>query len=179
MSKNDYSIEAEKITVLLLSADITKVRQGIEQCHHAHTAAIILPLLTLLKDSGMREFHADVRTLLNSIKADGAIDFLMKAFRNPEFHAVQADIICALWSGPIATGKAFNEIINTALEGDYRMQMEAITLIEENSSDITEEQILETFEAVTRKLNQSSDINPILVDMHRAISKLRANAEAE
>lgn len=179
MYKHDHSKETEKITGLLLSIDSEHVRMGIEECHHAHSAEIILPLLTLLKDSSKHEFHADVRNLLNSIKADGAIDFLMKAFRNPEFHAVQADIICALWSGPIATGKAFNEIINTAIEGDYRLQMEAITLIEENSTDITEEQILETFEAVTRKLNQSSDINPILRDMHRAISKLRANAEAE
>ena len=179
MSKKDHTSEAERISNLLLSAETEQVRKGIDECQNAHSAAIILPLLTLLKDSAMREFHAEVRALLNATKADGAINFFMQAFRSQAYHEVQADIVSALWSAPVATGNAFNEIISAALNGDFRLQMETITLIEENTSDISEEQILEAFETITRKLNASPEKNPIIMDMHRAISHLRAQSEAE
>jgi len=179
MSKKDQTSEAERISGLLLSADFEQVRKGMDECKNAHSAAIILPLLTLLKDPTMREFHAEVRALLNSTSANGAIDFFMQAFRNPDYRVVQADIVCALWSAPVATGEAFNEIITTALDGDLRLQMETITLIEENTRDINEEQILEAYESITRRLKNSMENNPMILEMHRAISLLRAQSETE
>lgn len=179
MSKKDHNSEAERISGLLLSAEPNRIRMGLDECQNAHTAAIILPLLTLLKDLTMREFHAEVRALLNAAKADGAIEYFMQALRNPVYREVHADIVGALWSAPVATGKAFNEIITIALDGDYRLQMETITLIEENSMDITEEQILESYEMIGRRLNESTERNPMVVDMLRAISLLRAQSEAE
>lgn len=179
MSKKNHTSEAERISSLLLSADSEQVRKGLDECEGANSAAVILPLLTLLKDAAMREFHAEVRALLNAVKAPDALDFLMQAFRNPSYESVRPDIICALWSAPVATGSAFIEIINAALKGDFRLQMETITLIEENASDITEEQILEAYEIITRRLNDASEKNPMIMEMHRAISHLRAQSETE
>ncbi len=179
MSKKETNTEAERISILLLSTNTEQVRKGLEECENAQNAAIILPLLALLKDPAMREFHAEVRALLNAVRATDAIDFLMQAFRNPSYETVQADIVGAMWSAPVATGNAFIEIIHTALNGDFRLQMETITLIEENTADISEEQILEAYEIITRKLNDSQKKNPMIIDMHRAISQLRAQSEAE
>jgi hypothetical protein len=179
MSKKDHATEAERISSLLLSAESEQVRKGIDECHNAHHAAIILPLLTLLKDPAMREFHAEVRAMLNSIKASGAIDFLMQAFRNPVYEEVRPEIVCAMWSAPIPTGNAFIEILEAALKSDLRLQMETITLIEENTADISEEQILEAYEVITRHIKETNDKNPMLWEMHRAISQLRAQSEAE
>ena len=179
MSKKEAIAEAERISSLLLSPEVEQVRKGIDACNSAQSPAIILPLLTLLKDGGMRDFHAEIRALLNGIKIGGAIDFLMQAFRDPAYEAVRPDIICSMWSAPVATGSAFNEIIVAAIEGDFRLQMETITLLEENTADISEEQILEAYEVITRRINDKHDRNPMLSEMYRAISQLRAKSEAE
>lgn len=106
-----------------------------------HGKVSILPeLFDLLAEQENEEIIAEITSLLNDLKDQEAAEQISRAIANPDYRAVQTQLVAACWQNGLSYGKFIATFAEVVLSGSYTAAIEAFTVIEEAIGDLEDKQ---------------------------------------
>lgn len=97
-------------------------------------------LIHLLTDTANKENRIEV---LKILKEESGIELLIETIAAPEAKEVKAALIAACWETDLDCSKYLSFFVQLALEGQYLVAMEAITVIENMSGNFNANELSE------------------------------------
>jgi hypothetical protein len=137
-----------KLRTDLRSDDEAVVLKALKTLQKHGDATILEATLELYRDTSSSGIKNKLFDILNSLKVTGADQVLMNAAVSEDFIAHRAEILSFLWNSGMYPSEYILDIVKLALQGDYMVAVEAMTLIENMigpfEPDYIEEAIFET-----------------------------------
>jgi hypothetical protein len=85
-----------------------------------------------------------MRELLSSLQHQDAAEVLVQIIRNTESLSLKQQVINTMWNSKLDYSSYLADFVSVALEGDFMLAMECLTLIENMSGPFEEHQLLES-----------------------------------
>lgn len=136
----------------LFSSDEKLVLRSIERTKKHADATFIEPLLLVYKD-GSEPIKEAVDGILSSLKVSDAEEVLVNALKDERFDAIQDNILRYLWSSGFEPAGELLTIVQVMINGDYMTTFEGFTLIDQFSTALDDDQLMQSIVELRLKLN--------------------------
>ena len=121
-----------------------KIASAIKSFHVHGDASVIEPLIVVWNQGLSEENEALMLELFVGLKDTSTVEPLMEAYRNPAFAGIKRKLTSAFWNSKLDFSAYLSDFVLFAIEGDFMDTFEAITLIEQFESIISESAIMES-----------------------------------
>ena len=101
----------------------------------------LVPILKLLINTQNPQIQEDIIQILNELKNPRCTQILVDAINNSEYSLYQLELIQALWESGLDCSLFIEDLVKWAIEGDFQVANEAITVIENINPPYYKEQI--------------------------------------
>ncbi len=128
----------------LKSAKSDKILAALKSFHTTGNASIVLPILELWKNNPSVEIEKEIEFLLISLKDSSTIQPLMEAYRNDDFRVIKRNLTVVFWNSKLDFSQYLSDFVLFAIEGDFQDTFEALTLIEQFETGLSESTIMES-----------------------------------
>ena len=128
----------------LNSGNEVKVASAIKSFHVHGDASVIEPLIVVWNQGLSDENEALMLELFVGLKDTSTVEPLMEAYRNPAFAGIKRKLTSAFWNSKLDFSAYLSDFVLFAIEGDFMDAFEAITLIEQFETIISESAIMES-----------------------------------
>lgn len=128
----------------LNSGNEVKVASAIKSFHVHGDASVIEPLIVVWNQGLSDENEALMLELFVGLKDTSTVEPLMEAYRNPAFAGIKRKLTSAFWNSKLDFSAYLSDFVLFAIEGDFMDTFEAITLIEQFETIISESAIMES-----------------------------------
>ncbi|MDA0304174.1 MAG: hypothetical protein O3B45_07435 [Bacteroidetes bacterium] len=128
----------------LFSSKESEVLAALEEAKESGDIQWVRPMMEVFRDHPSDTVVAEIGTMLSALKISAASDALADALEDPEFEAIYADIVGFMWSSGFVPEESLRAIVTCAVEGDFRMAVEALTWIEELEKVHDENQLMDS-----------------------------------
>ncbi|MBI2281178.1 MAG: hypothetical protein HYU68_10880 [Bacteroidetes bacterium] len=157
----------------LKSDDKEKIIVAIKQLRsHGQKEAIaeILEVYTQTKDE---EIKSQLTNLLFDLKSETAIQPLFKAINEPKYKSIKPFLISIFWQSSLDASEHLNTLVNLAVNGDYTICLEVLTVIENFDTTFDEQDIVDAVYDIDEALDDAEDIKyKLLLSIKEVITNL-------
>lgn len=149
MSTGKTTTKQEQLKINQLLTDLksnneAKIAAAIKSFHVHGNAGVIEPLIQVWNEGLSDENEALMLELFVGLKDTSTIEPLMEAYRNPAFVGIKRKLTTAFWNSKLDFSPYLSDFVLFAIEGDFMDTFEAITLIEQFETIISESAIMES-----------------------------------
>lgn len=134
------------------SNEIIKSLRALKIYGDASAAPQIFNLLLIHQDDEVGE---EVMKLLASLKDTQMESILINAVKDPKYKDIQQLLLSSMWQSGLNFSEHLLTLVEIALEGDFMVQVECITIIENLEGPFHEEHIMESL----LQINNFFDLN--------------------
>ena len=128
----------------------------------------ITTLIELLSSKDAKEMKHDT---LKILKEENGLDMLIKAINKAKNASVRQNLVAACWESGLDASKQFSFFVNLALEDEFAVALEALTVIEEMQgpfdTNILQSSIQRVDDALTRFAKE--DKGMLMEQLHNAL----------
>jgi hypothetical protein len=178
-----HQLKVSQLLSDLNSGNETKIASAIKAFHVHGDATVILPLVKVWQHGLSSENEALMMELFVGLKDSTCIPALMEVYRNAEFHAMKRKLTAAFWNSKLDFSEYLSDFVLYAIEGDFLDAFEAITLIEQFESSISESAVMESQlllkEYFGESLDRSSQKDIILSDLALVLKQIDEESGTE
>ncbi len=114
----------------LLGGDEQAAMHALERIEQHGDASAIAHLLKALAANPSAAVAQRITSLLNQVKASGALPALMAAVDDPRLRPVRSNVLAALWNAGLDCRDQLERLVDIAIEGDAQECFECLTIIE-------------------------------------------------
>jgi hypothetical protein len=167
----------------LKSANVEKITAAIKSFHTTGAAEIVLPVIELWNNNPSVEIEKQIKELIESLKDSSTVEPLIDAYRNPEFQGLKRKMTTAFWNSKLDFTPFVSDFVLFAIEGDFQDAFEALTLIEQFETSLSESSIMECqlllkeYFGTEDKLDEQKDV--ILADLALFLKKSDEESELD
>lgn len=148
MSEEKTTVKKQKVKVTQLLADLnntsdvkfTKALDALEVCGDE---TIIEPLIALLDESDETR-SKQILEFLSSLKSTKSTSEIMRCLHLPAFESKQQVILSTIWNNPLDFSEYIADFVRFAVQKDFLISLEALTIIENLDGPYEEKDILES-----------------------------------
>ncbi len=163
----------------LSSADERKVLSALESTSENGDEQMILPLLSLYRDTTSDTVRARVDAMLSSLKISAAEEILIDALDDDQFASVHGGILSFLWNSGFQPVDAIDLITRRSLEGDYMTAVEGLTLLESINTEPEEESLYQALITIRAFLEEHKESDHELYSLALSIFEVLARFEKQ
>jgi hypothetical protein len=155
MTLNDkYYIETQN---KLASKDQNEVLKTLKEIKHSGKSLIIPLIIALLKDKKENDITKEVLVLLGQLKDKEAIPIILEEIKSKDTEAFKAELIMTCWQSGLDYGYYIIDFAEEFIKGDFRVAIEAFTVIEEWIHNSPKEIILGCKKYLVENIGRISD----------------------
>lgn len=136
-----------KLNVLsteLKSGNEIKVSAAIKILQTNGHVNILPELVELLKSKPSQKIRAELMELLNDLRETSVAETMIELIRDDNNQEVLQDLLSAIWGSKVDYSKYLPEFIAIAVEGDFMIALECLTIIENMEGPFAEQLVLES-----------------------------------
>jgi len=116
----------------------------------------IEPLIALHIESTNNVVKSEIEDLLNTLKTNNVQETVIDCLTNPDFELAHQIILSSIWNSNLDYSDYLNEIVETAINGDFMIAMECLTIFENMEVDLTEEKVMPAMVTINQYLNDNN-----------------------
>jgi len=132
----------------------------------------VLPdLFDLLCDQEDDQIILEITSILNDLKEEEAVPYLVEAIRNPDYSEVKALLVSACWQNGLSYGNYLETFLEVFIHGSYEASIEAFTVIEEAAGEAGKSgrnQLVLKLKSQINKVDEPK--KPLLSELIRSVS---------
>jgi hypothetical protein len=158
----------------LLSDDTDRASAAIDTALTSNDARWIRPLLEAYRDRPDDSVRERIGSVLGTLKrSEGSAEYA-QALAESAFAACRADLIGFMWSAGFVPETALPDVVEAAVEGDFRCALEAMTWLEQLEGVHDESALLAAILRVRRALEDPAkhEVHPLLQPMLEGLESL-------
>tara|TARA_B110000285_G_scaffold230053_1_gene295938 strand:+ start:2165 stop:2671 length:507 start_codon:yes stop_codon:yes gene_type:complete len=158
----------------LFSSKETEVLAALEEAKESGDIQWVRPMMEAFRDHSSHTVRSEIGLMLSSLKISAASDALADAMEDPEFESIYADIIGFMWSSGFVPEESLRVIVTSAVEGDFRLAVEALTWVEELENVHDENQLMDSILLVRGAIEEgkNAEVNGLYEAMLSALLNL-------
>lgn len=139
----------------LFSGEDATVMRALTRCKESGNASMVEPLIALYGSTRNATFKGEISEMLSSLKVSNSEEAFMNALENKELKHIRKDLLSFMWNSGVQPVDGVATITHIAVQSDYDVMLEALTLIESMDDLIPEEVLLESVAEVKQVLGES------------------------
>lgn len=156
------------------SSDNLIVSDALQKIRQSGTCRILPDILQVLKDTENREIEAKIVEVLFDLKSQECAPILIANLKDKEMKEYHNFLVATFWQSSLDGSEYLTDFVQAAIEGDYLVCLECLTVVENFENTFNEEEIIECNadleEAIPEEENQ--DKKTLLVHLKEVINKL-------
>lgn len=121
-----------------------KVKTALDALQVSGNDSVIEPLIQAIKLQTEEESIAEIIEFLCSLKSTSASKEVMACLKNPELADMKIQILSTIWNSPLDYSEYVAEFVAMAVEGDFLVVFECLTILENLNGPFEEADILES-----------------------------------
>lgn len=121
-----------------------KVKTALDALQVSGNDSVIEPLIQAIKLQTEEESIAEIIEFLCSLKSTSASKEVMACLNNPELADMKIQILSTIWNSPLDYSEYVAEFVSMAVEGDFLVVFECLTILENLNGPFEEADILES-----------------------------------
>jgi len=136
-----------KIQVLLKevqSENMEKAKAALLSLKTHGDITVIEPLLTYQASPEGQRMKVDIHVFLSDIYDVKAVDEFIRLLDDPSSTAYRVDLLNVLWNSKLNYSEHISKFVEMAVEGDFLIAFECLTIIENLAGPFDEEAIIES-----------------------------------
>lgn len=142
---------------------------------HGEESAIE-PLIALHVSSKNNVVKSEIESLLNTLKAEGSQNAVITCLVNKDYESSHQMILSSIWNSSLNYAPYLNEIVETAINGDFMSAMECLTIFENLETELSEEEVMAPLLTINQYLNdingEQSSKNSLLTEVAVFLNKM-------
>ena len=103
---------------------------------------LVRPLLDTLQQNSSERVASLIQSTLADVKDERLGDELYVALNDNSLREVRKNILSVIWNAGVPVTGRLEQLVNYSIEGDFQEQFEVLTILENTSSELEEEEIL-------------------------------------
>jgi hypothetical protein len=147
----------------LRSGNRTTILDAIREIRSDSDVSILPELIQLLPEQEDDEITLAVSSLLNDLKMQDAVPFLVEALSDPEYQPVAQIIAAACWQNGLSYGKYASVFVDAAIRGNYQTTIEAFTVLEETVGELEKKEREELIATIKHQLSAVDEQKKLLL----------------
>jgi hypothetical protein len=156
----DLDNKQRKIKLKALLTDLgsnnqVKVKKAISAINVYGDETIIEPCAEVLLHNTDLGIEEDILYLLASIKSTKVVEPMMALLSTQKYYAIRRQLISSIWNMKVDFSEYLGEFVQFAVEGDFMVALECLTVIENLDGPYDEESVLEAQLALKNFAEQS------------------------
>jgi len=169
----------KQIKTALSSSTKAQLLEGIKLSRaHANRETFEL-MLKLLKETDEAEVEAAIIQFLYDLKDESSVEPLIAALQDESMRYYHAFLIAAFWQSAIDGSPYIEIFVKKAIEGEYMVSLEALTVVENFDSSFPDDLLMELdadlMEAIESE--EQEEKRNLLISMKEVVSKLPVEGE--
>lgn len=170
MTKEEISKD-EKLKADLFSADDSKVLETLKKIGENGSRNMVDPILELLTRTDSEEVKELVISQLSQLKIGEMEDLFISKLQMDEYEDFKQQLVFCMWHSGMNPVNNLDVVVKLAIEGDFMMALEVLTLIENMEGPFDHESLIDAFSDVSLYMNDSTEDDPKL-DLMKNIYEL-------
>ena len=133
----------------------------------------VLPeLFEILASGDDPQVRSEILSLLNDLKDQESVPYLVEAIQNPEYSGIVAELVAACWQNGLAYGAYLNTFLEVAIHGEYPALIEAFTVMEEAIGEVEQEERVKMADKLQSRMEEADkQKQPLLLELARVIRR--------
>lgn len=139
--------QKKKLTLILedlKSAQVSKVKTALDSLQVYGDYTIIEPLFQFILETQDTESKAEVLEFLCNLKDSKSMLMVMDCLHQPKFKTIQVEILTTIWNSPLDYSEYLADFVKLAVENDYLIALECLTVLENLDGPFEESSLLES-----------------------------------
>ncbi len=150
--------KTKKVTELInaLLKNESKIQiQAIKDLKIHGNETAIEPLVKLYVESNNNVVKSEITDLLNTVKSNNVQGAVIDCLMNPDYESAYQMILSSIWNSNLDYSDYLNEIVETAVNGDFMLAMECLTIFENMDIVLSEEKVMPALVTINQYLNDN------------------------
>jgi hypothetical protein len=143
LGEKQRKVKLKSLVQDLSSDNPVKVKKAISAINVYGDESIIEPCADALLKNLDLEIEENILYLLASIKSTKVIAPLMNAIADVRYYPVRRQLISSIWNMKVDFSDHLSTFVQLAVEGDFMVALECLTVIENLNGPFEEEEVLE------------------------------------
>ena len=154
-AENKANKKVQELIGILHNSEPKKQIEAIKALKIHGNETAIEPLIALYVDTTNNVVQTEIVALLNTLKADNVQENIIECLTNPDYEPAHQIILSSIWNSNLDYSDYLNEIVTTAVNGDFMTAMECLTIFENMEADLTEEKVMPPLVTINQYLNDN------------------------
>ena len=132
------------LSIELKSGNETKISAAIKILQTNGHANILPELVELLKTKTSQKIRAELMELLNDLRDSSVAETMIELINDENNNSVLQELLSAIWGSKVDYSQYLPEFIAIAVDGDFMIALECLTIIENLEGPFEERLVLES-----------------------------------
>ncbi|MCF8415491.1 MAG: HEAT repeat domain-containing protein [Crocinitomicaceae bacterium] len=132
------------LSIELKSGNETKISAAIKILQTNGHANILPELVELLKTKPSQKIRAELMELLNDLRDSSVAETMIELIKDENNNSVLQELLSAIWASKVDYSQYLPEFIAIAVDGDFMIALECLTIIENLEGPFEERLVLES-----------------------------------
>ncbi|MCB9336402.1 MAG: hypothetical protein H6586_09640 [Flavobacteriales bacterium] len=160
----------------LNSKDESKVLIAIKQLRKYGKPESIDALLNLYISTHNSTVKSEITSILYDLKDEQSVGRIISAIENEKYATIKPFIISILWQSSVDASSYLDVLITQAIEGDYEICLEVLTVIENLDTTFNADEISDiNYDLIEAIENEETDKKFLLISLKDVIDNLTSD----
>ena len=132
------------LSIELKSGNETKISAAIKILQTNGHVNILPELVELLKTKPSQKIRAELMELLNDLRDSSVAETMIELIKDENNNSVLQELLSAIWGSKVDYSQYLPEFIAIAVDGDFMIALECLTIIENLEGPFEERLVLES-----------------------------------
>lgn len=142
----------------LKSDNKENILTAIKQLRSHGQKEAIVEVLDLYIQTTDQDVKSHLTNLLFDLKSETTIQPLFKAINNSKYKSIKPFIISIFWQSSLDVSEHLNTLVRLAVEGDFNVCLEVLTIIENFDTTFDEQDIMDAIYDIDEELNGVDEV---------------------
>ncbi len=175
--EEDYQKKFREMRSGLSSNDAKILASTLQEVKKSGTSALIPDLIGLLRRTNKKEVKSQILEILNNLKTQASAKELAKAIRTNKQKTLLSYLVAACWKNGLDYSDFIDEFIDVFVQYDYLIALDAFTVIENSTRDLSKDSLEERINKLKDRLSEMDDHKKVLT--RELIHMLRKKTEED
>lgn len=127
--------------------------------------SMVKPLLNTLLQNESVKVRSMINQTLSNVKDKGMAHDLFEALEDDEFVSMRQSLLSLVWNAQIPITNRLELLIGISMNSGFQEQFEILTILENNTSELTEEEVMNSLLEVRDHIQMSGDDSEVMQEI--------------
>ena len=128
---------------LIITENIVNVSRGLKELEKNADVSVIEILVSIVASSTNREIKKEILAFLSNVVDPLSSALLIRFIQEEKFAAIRQELLTVIWNSKLDYSRFIAEFVEIAIEGNFMIALECLTILENLKGPFEEHQLLE------------------------------------